>query len=246
MSEANKELVRRHFEEIWNRKDLAVADELMAQDYVEHAVAPFGQAEPGRVNGPAAMRETAQWLLAQFPDLHMTVEAIVAEGDTVAVRILSEGTNLGPLNGVMPPTGKQFSARQSHWFRVEDGKLAEHWRPVRTSRRCCNWEFCSLQVGHLPRTLHGLGARDGQALALQTSTPPLAAPPRTGRKSIPRVSRLRNAAGPERYGRPPARRDRLGRRRARPPGREEGPPLKRAWAGLMGCAARDSNPEPLP
>ena len=127
MSEANKELVRRHFEEIWNRKDLAVADELMAQDYVEHAVTPFGQAEPGRVSGPAAMRETAQWLLAQFPDLHMTVEAIVAEGDTVAVRVLSEGTNLGPLNGVVPPTGKRFSARQSHWFRVEDGKLAEHW-----------------------------------------------------------------------------------------------------------------------
>ena len=63
MSDANEALVRRHFEEIWNRKDLAAADELMAQDYLEHAVAPFGQAEPGRVNGPAAMRQTAQWLL---------------------------------------------------------------------------------------------------------------------------------------------------------------------------------------
>ena len=127
MSDANKELVRRHFEEIWNRKDLAAADELMAQDYLEHAVALFGQAEPGGVNGPAATRETAQWLLAQFPDLQMTIEAMVAEGDTVAVRVLSEGTNLGPLNGVMPPTGKRFAARQSHWFRVENGKLAEHW-----------------------------------------------------------------------------------------------------------------------
>ena len=127
MSEANKELVRRHFEEIWNGKDLDVADELMAEDYLEHAVAPFGQAEPGRVNGPAAMRQTAEWLLAQFLDLHMTIEAMVAEGDTVAVRVLSEGTNLGPLNGVVPPTGRRFSARQSHWFRVADGKLAEHW-----------------------------------------------------------------------------------------------------------------------
>jgi predicted ester cyclase len=99
----------------------------MAEDYVENAVAPFGRSAPGKVNGPQAMRETVEWLLAQFPDMRMTIEAIVSEGDTVAVRVLSEGTNLGPLNGVMPPTGKGFSARQSHWYRVVDGKLAEHW-----------------------------------------------------------------------------------------------------------------------
>jgi predicted ester cyclase len=72
------------------------------------------------------MRQTAEWLLAQFTDLHMRIEAIVAEGATVAVRVFSEGTNLGPLNGMVPPTGKRFAARQSHWFRVADGKLAEH------------------------------------------------------------------------------------------------------------------------
>jgi predicted ester cyclase len=43
----------------------------------------------------------AEWLLAQFPDIHMTIEAIVSES--------------------------RFSARQTHWFRVADGKLAEHW-----------------------------------------------------------------------------------------------------------------------
>jgi predicted ester cyclase len=74
-----------------------------------------------------ALRQTAQWLLAQFPDLHMRIEALVAEGDLVAVRVLSEGTNLGSLNGVVPPTGRRFAARQSHWFRVADGKLVEHW-----------------------------------------------------------------------------------------------------------------------
>jgi predicted ester cyclase len=57
----------------------------------------------------------------------MTIEAMVAEGDTVAVRVVSEGTNVGLLNGVVPPTGRRFKARQSHWYRVEDGKLAEHW-----------------------------------------------------------------------------------------------------------------------
>jgi predicted ester cyclase len=127
VSEANKELVRRHFEEIFNRKNLEVCDEMMADDYVEHAAAPFSESAPGRVKGPEAMRQTADWLLAQFPDLHMTIEAMVAEGDTVAVRVVSEGTNLGPLNGVVPPTGRRFKASQSHWYRVEDGKLAEHW-----------------------------------------------------------------------------------------------------------------------
>lgn len=127
MSEANKVLVRRHFEEIFNRKNLEVCDEMMAEDYVEHAAAPFSESAPGRVNGPEAMRQTADWLLAQFPDLHMTIEAMVAEGDTVAVRVVSEGTSLGLLNGVVPPTGKRFKASQSHWYRVEDGKLAEHW-----------------------------------------------------------------------------------------------------------------------
>ena len=52
----------------------------------------------------------------------MTAEVMGVEGDTVAVRILSEGTNLGPLNSVVPPTGKRFSARQSHRLLVEDGK----------------------------------------------------------------------------------------------------------------------------
>jgi predicted ester cyclase len=127
MTEANTELARRYFDEIINLRAFEVCTQIIAEEYVEHAVAPFGQSEPGRVHGPTATRESLEWLIAQFPDIHMTIEALVAEGDTVAVRILSEGTNLGKLNGIIPPTGRRFVARQSHWFRVEDGKLAEHW-----------------------------------------------------------------------------------------------------------------------
>jgi predicted ester cyclase len=127
VSEANKELVRRHFEETFNRRNLAVCAEFMAEEFVEHAAAPFVQSAPGRVNGPQAMRQTAEWLLAQYPDLHMTIEAMVAEGDTVAVRILSEGDQARTVERRGAPTGKRFSARQSHWYRVEDGKLVEHW-----------------------------------------------------------------------------------------------------------------------
>ena len=79
------------------------------------------------MDGPSHTRSVVEWLRAQFPDLRMTVEAVVADAGMVAVRVLSEGTNLGPLNGVMPPTGKRFRASQSHWYRIEDGKLAEHW-----------------------------------------------------------------------------------------------------------------------
>ena len=79
------------------------------------------------VDGPEHMRGVVTWLREQFPDMHMAVEAIAVEEDIVAALVRSEGTNTGRLNGVMPPTGRRFSARQSHWYRVADGKLAEHW-----------------------------------------------------------------------------------------------------------------------
>ena len=85
MSEANKELVRRHFEEIFNRENLAVCDETMAEDFVEHAAAPFARSTPGRVKGPQVMRASAEWLLAQSPDLHMTIEAVISDRDVLAV-----------------------------------------------------------------------------------------------------------------------------------------------------------------
>lgn len=73
------------------------------------------------------MRGTVEWLVSQFPDVHMTIEALVADGDIVVARVTAEGTNTGKLNGFLPPSGKRFRAQQSHWFRVQDGKLAEHW-----------------------------------------------------------------------------------------------------------------------
>jgi predicted ester cyclase len=127
MPATNKELVRRFFDDAFNSQNMAACEAIMADPYVEHAIAPFGQAAPGRVNGPVHLRETVAWLRAQFPDLHMTIEAMIDDTDLVACRILSEGTNLGKLNGMVPPTGRRFAARQSHWFRVEGGQLAEHW-----------------------------------------------------------------------------------------------------------------------
>jgi hypothetical protein len=62
VSEEGKELVRRHFEEIWNNRNLEFCDELMAEDFLEHAAAPFAPSAPGRVNGPRAMPDRASEL----------------------------------------------------------------------------------------------------------------------------------------------------------------------------------------
>ena len=127
MSEQNMDLVRRHFQEIWNLRDPSACDELMAADFLENGTAPFETRPPGRVSGPAAMRGTVAWLISQFPDLTYEIEAIVADGDLVVARVRSRGTNLGRLNGFLPPSGKRFDYAQSHWFRVVEGQLAEHW-----------------------------------------------------------------------------------------------------------------------
>ena len=127
MKERNEETIRRWVEELWNGRDLDLCDELIAARFVEHATAPFSAQEPGEVDGPATMRASVTWLLGQFPDLTMTIQAIATDGDLVAVRVSSRGTNLGRLNGVLPASGKAFDAGQSHWFRLTDGKIAEHW-----------------------------------------------------------------------------------------------------------------------
>ena len=151
MSEANKELVRRHFEEIFNRQNFAVCDEIVAEDYVEHAVAPFGQSAPGRVNGPQATRQTVEWLLAQFPDMRMTIEAMVSEGDTVAVRVLSEGTNLGPLNGVVPPTGRALHAPARATGTASPTANSPSTGPrARTCQPCCSSGLSNPRAGRRP------------------------------------------------------------------------------------------------
>jgi predicted ester cyclase len=120
-------LARRLFDEVFNQRNLPACDDLFAPTFVEHALAPFGTELPGLVDGPTHMRGVLNWLVDQFPDLHMSIEAVVADDTTVAARVRATGTNLGKLNGFIPPTGKTFNSEQSHWYRVDNGQLAEHW-----------------------------------------------------------------------------------------------------------------------
>ncbi len=127
MSQDNKAPVMRLFDEVFTTRDLDAADTVMAEEYIEHAIEPFGSEAPGLVHGPSHARQVVAWLRAQFPDLEMAIESVVAEGDMVALLVRASGTNLGLLAGFAPPTNKRFVTHQSHWYRVLDGKLCEHW-----------------------------------------------------------------------------------------------------------------------
>src|SRR3954465_6829027 len=99
----------------------------MAEDFVEHAAPPFADSPPGAVDGPQAMRGTVEWLVSQFPDIHMRSKRWSLTVTSWSPASPRRGTNTGKLNGFLPPSGKRFRAQQSHWFRVQDDKLAEHW-----------------------------------------------------------------------------------------------------------------------
>ncbi len=118
--EANKTLFRRTYEELFNQGNLASAEELVAPDFVNHEV------PPGRENrGPESLRQVAGMLRTAFPDLHFTIEELVAEGDTIVGRLTMRGTQHGPFMGI-PPTGRAVEQAQVHFVRFRDGQGVEH------------------------------------------------------------------------------------------------------------------------
>lgn len=120
-AEENKALVRRLVEEVFNKRNLAVADELLTSESLNHD----DPHEVGRV-GAEPLKGAVQMLAAAFPDFHMTIEDLVAEGDKVVARVTTGGTHQGAFMGIAP-TGKRFTQHQMHLLRVVDGKVAEHW-----------------------------------------------------------------------------------------------------------------------
>jgi steroid delta-isomerase-like uncharacterized protein len=118
--EANKRLVRRQFEELINNKNLTVIDSDMAADFIDH------EAAPGLPPGLEGVRQHIGGLHQMCPDLHVTIEDIIAEGDRVAVRNTWRGTHTGPLFGI-PPTGKRFVLKGIVVWRIQDDRICERW-----------------------------------------------------------------------------------------------------------------------
>jgi len=117
--DANKRLARRVPEEIATDGNIEAVIEVYAADAVEHA--PDGDYE-----GHAEIAESIEDVLAGFPDMEATVEDIVAEGDTVAMRLTLRGTHEGEFMGI-EPTGRSVEIENMVFTRIEDGKITERW-----------------------------------------------------------------------------------------------------------------------
>ncbi len=93
--EDNKALVRRFIEEVFNKKNLAAIDELIAPNHIDHSAGAAGSPP-----GPQGSRQLIGMMLTAFPDMHVTIEDMIAEGNKVVVRFTERGTQQGALGNI--------------------------------------------------------------------------------------------------------------------------------------------------
>ena len=135
-AEQNKANARRFYEEVWNQGNLDVIDQLADPNVVGHD--PVG----GEIRGREALRQFVSGNRTAFPDLRITIEDQVAEGDKVVTRWSSRGTHKGDLMGIAP-TGKQTRVTGISIDRYSGGKVVEDYT---------DWDALGLmqQLGVIP------------------------------------------------------------------------------------------------
>ncbi len=114
--------------------DLADFEAVIHPDAVNREARTEPAAARGR--GPAAFYATALWLRAAFADMRWDIDQVAADGDIVVVHATGTSRHTGPfvlhdeqgsIDQVMPPTGRTNTVTHTHWFRIADGKVIEHW-----------------------------------------------------------------------------------------------------------------------
>jgi predicted ester cyclase len=118
--EQNKAVVRRLVEEVINKGNIGLFDELVASDLVDHAL------PPGFPPGAQGTKQFFGLLRAAFPDLRYAIESAVGEGDYVVQRLTAQGTMKGEFMG-MKPNGKHAVWSSMDFVRLKDGKVVEYW-----------------------------------------------------------------------------------------------------------------------
>lgn len=125
--ELNRAIARSIFERGLNEKDVEAVVALTADDFVDHDV----HVETGGLTGPEDMRQALLSLLEGFPDIHVTIEQTIAEGDWVATRNTWRGTHEGAFNGI-PPTGNRVEITGIVFWRIVDGQIKERRATIDT------------------------------------------------------------------------------------------------------------------
>jgi steroid delta-isomerase-like uncharacterized protein len=118
--EENKAVTRRVTEEIWNQGNMALLDELFAPNYVNH-----DPTNP-EVRDLERFKQYVVSVRTAFPDLNITINDLIAEGDKVVTRWTGRGTQKGEF-GKIPATGKQVTITGITISRIADGKIVESW-----------------------------------------------------------------------------------------------------------------------
>lgn len=117
--EENKRIARRFPEEVATEGDISLIDELCTDDVIEHS--PLGERQ-----GREELKKQSEYIHAAFPDVSVTIEDAVVEGDTVAQRLMFRGTHKGEFMGI-EPTGTEIEIRNMLFTRIENGQITERW-----------------------------------------------------------------------------------------------------------------------
>jgi predicted ester cyclase len=125
LADENKAIVRRFYEELWNERRVELAEEIIAADCVTHQLRAGGD-DGGTLRTPELIKQHVAAWLAGFPDLHFTVEGLIAEGDRVVSHSRMRGTHTGVWLGIAP-TGRSVSLPMIVIQRIAHGKIAEDW-----------------------------------------------------------------------------------------------------------------------
>ncbi|HYL39514.1 MAG TPA: ester cyclase [Bryobacteraceae bacterium] len=115
--EANRRLIERYYNELWNTWNFPLADELIAPSVTFHGSVGIS------VQGLDGFREYMQMIRSAFPDFHNAIEEMVVGNDRVAARVTYRGTHRGTIFGVAP-TGRVITYDGLAWFRIRDGKIS--------------------------------------------------------------------------------------------------------------------------
>lgn len=118
-AEENKAIIRR-YREMHNQNKLDHLEEIVSTDLISHSMIP------GLPAGPEGGKMAHQIFHSAFPDIQVTTDDLIAEGDKVVERYTASGTNTGSFME-MPATNKKFQTNGVATFRLANGKIVEHW-----------------------------------------------------------------------------------------------------------------------